>query len=116
MLWRLDLMRFFVTAMLLLCCPALIAAQQNDGSDGMQDIQTDSRSANGKSARQKKVGDMQGMPGMDHSQMEGMQMDQHAPMAMSPQNFLEAIVDHETSGTSVQPNATPTPMLMKKQG
>jgi len=82
----------------------------------MEDIQTDSRSANGKSPGQKKADEMQGMPGMDHDQMEGMQMDQHAPMAMSPQNFLEAIVDHDASGTSVQPNATPTPMLMMKQG
>jgi len=110
-------MRLLIVAVtLLLFFPPRIAAQQDDRSDGMQDIRTDSRSVDGKSPPQKKAGDMQDMPGMDHSQMEGMHMDQHAPMWISPQNFLEAIVDHDASGTSVQPNATPTLMLMKKQG
>jgi hypothetical protein len=110
-------MRLFIVAVtLLLFFPVLLAAQQNDRSDGMQDVQTDSRSANGKPARQKKADDMQGMPGMDHGQMQGMQMDQHAPMQMSSRTFLEEILGHDTSGTSAQPNSTPSPMLMTKKG
>ena len=31
---------------------------------------------------------------------------------MRPQTFLQAIVHHATSGTSMEPNSTPTPMLM----
>src|ERR1700674_2510791 len=84
---------FIVVVILLLVFPALIAAQQNDRSDGMQ-----------------------GMPGMGHDQMQGMQMDQHAPMQMSPRTFLEEILGHDTSGTSAQPNSTPSPMLMTKKG
>jgi hypothetical protein len=110
-------MRLLIIAVtLLLLFPPLIAAQQNDRSDGMQISQTDSRSANGKSPQQKKAGDMQGMPGMDHGQMEGMQMDQHAPMQMAAQTFLEEILGHDTSGTSAQPNSTPSPMLMTNKG
>jgi hypothetical protein len=107
---------FLVVAPLLLLFPPLIAAQQNDRSDAMQDVQADSRSANGKSPQQKKAVDMQDMPGMDHGQMEGMQKDQHSPMQMSPQTFLEEILGHDTSGTTAQPNSTPSPMLMTKKG
>jgi len=37
-------------------------------------------------------------------------------MSMQPQNFLEAIEAHTTSGTSAEPDSTPTPMLMTMQG
>ena len=33
-------------------------------------------------------------------------------MDMHPQTFLQQIVHHATSGTSAEPNSTPTPMLM----
>jgi len=37
-------------------------------------------------------------------------------MTMQPQNFLQAIVSHTTSGTSAEPASTPTPMLMIRKG
>jgi hypothetical protein len=35
---------------------------------------------------------------------------------MAPGNFLEEIVHHATSGTSAEPNSTPSPMLMAAKG
>jgi hypothetical protein len=37
-------------------------------------------------------------------------------MTLQPQNFLEAIMAHTTSGTSAEPVSTPTPMLMMMKG
>ena len=47
------------------------------------------------------------MPGMDMSHT-----DDHALMNMHPENFLQQIVHHGSSGTSAEPNSTPVPMLM----
>ena len=33
-------------------------------------------------------------------------------MNMHPENFIQQIVHHGTSGTSAEPNSTPVPMLM----
>src|SRR6202022_23029 len=65
--------------------------------------------------QEKKPDDMQGMPGMDQKQMPGVQMDEGA-MSMHPETFVQEIVHHGTSGTSAEPNSTPTPMLMTKRG
>jgi hypothetical protein len=40
----------------------------------------------------------------------------HAQMNMQPQNFLDEILEHALSGTSVEPNSTPVPMLMTSKG
>ncbi|NDQ55830.1 MAG: hypothetical protein GZ088_02010 [Acidipila sp.] len=56
------------------------------------------------------------MPGMNHQQMPGMQMDENGLMTMHPGNFLQEIVHHGTSGTSAEPNSTPVPMLMTMKG
>jgi hypothetical protein len=37
-------------------------------------------------------------------------------MKMQPQNFIEEIEYHGSSGTSAEPNSTPTPMLMTLKG
>ena len=60
----------------------------------------------------------EGQPEHEHSptltmqNMPGMQMDQHPSMSMQPENFVEEILHHGTSGTSAEPNSTPIPMLM----
>ncbi len=59
--------------------------------------------------------EMQNMQGMDMSQMPGMQMDQDQSMNMQPQNFIQEILQHDSSGTSAQPDSTPVPMLMTKK-
>jgi hypothetical protein len=64
----------------------------------------------------KKNDDMQGMPGMDAGQMQGMQMGGDNLITMHPETFLQEIVRHATSGTSAEPNSTPVPMLMKMKG
>src|SRR5271154_6977490 len=48
-------------------------------------------------------------------QMDG-QMTMDMPMSSSGEGFLSEILLHETSGTSAEPNSTPTPMLMKRVG
>ena len=53
---------------------------------------------------------------MDMSQMPGMQMDKNQSMKMQPENFVQEILRHDSSGTSAQPDSTPVPMLMKKKG
>jgi len=45
-------------------------------------------------------------------QMQGMSMPQNGPMNMRPDNFVQRIEQHGTSGTSSEPNSTPLPMLM----
>jgi hypothetical protein len=51
------------------------------------------------------------MPGMSMPGCEGAD-----PMFMQPQNLLQAIVRHTTSGTSMEPISTPAPMLMTGKG
>jgi hypothetical protein len=73
----------------LLFFPGLGEARQNGGKDNMQ-----------------------GMPGMDEGQMQGMQMGGDSLITMHPQTFLQEIIHHGTSGTTAEPNSTPVPMLM----
>jgi hypothetical protein len=87
--------RFSAIALFVLFLPVLAAAQQ--------------------SSRDAEMGS-QGMPGMDHKDMAGMQMSKTDLMNMRPENFVQEIVHHGTSGTSAEPNSTPTPMLMTKKG
>ncbi len=47
--------------------------------------------------------------------MPGMNMPGCAEAA-TPQNFLQEIIRHTTSGTSAQPTSTPAPMLMTRKG
>ena len=65
----------------------------------------------------------EGMSGKDMSQMQGMQGMQmgeeqptNMPLDMQPQNFIQEILLHDSSGTSAQPNSTPAPMLMARRG
>src|ERR1700686_4146215 len=64
----------------------------------------------------KKDDGMQGMPGMDDMQMQGMNMDGADLMTMHPGTFSQEIVRHAGSGTSAEPDSTPVPMLMTKKG
>jgi hypothetical protein len=79
---------------LLLAIPAVAGAQQNG----------------------KKDDGMQGMPGMDGMQMQGMDMGETGLMTMHPETFPQEIVRHTGSGTSAEPDSTPVPMLMMKKG
>jgi hypothetical protein len=55
-----------------------------------------------------------------HTDMPGMSMDgpmkMDMPMMAAPLTFIDDILRRDTSGTSTQPNSTPTPMLMKSVG
>jgi hypothetical protein len=59
-------------------------------------------------AQQNKDAGTQNMPGMTAAEMVNMP-------GMEPQNFLDEILNHDTSGTSAQPDSTPVPMLMTKK-
>jgi hypothetical protein len=47
----------------------------------------------------------------EHQAAKQMNMECNS-MNMQPENFIEEIIHHGTSGTSAQPNSTPIPMLM----
>ena len=61
-------------------------------------------------------GDMTGMHAREEDQALGMKMDEKASMSMHPETFLQAIVHHASSGTTAEPNSSPSPMLMKQKG
>src|SRR5580704_16656478 len=48
--------------------------------------------------------------------MAGMQMDQSGGMNMQPQSLIQEIIRHNLSGTGVEPDSTPVPMLMTHKG
>ena len=62
------------------------------------------------------------MPGMpmpgcpDSAGQQSGERTQHRTMNMQPLNFVQEIEHHGTSGTSAEPNSTPTPMLMTMKG
>ncbi|HXX21550.1 MAG TPA: hypothetical protein VEO19_00205 [Terriglobia bacterium] len=82
-------MRSFV-AFLLLISPAFVAAQE---------------------VSQQMPPSMPGMSMPSSGQVAGT-----AVMSMQPQNFLGAITAHTSSGTSAEPDSTPSPMLMTMKG
>ena len=63
-----------------------------------------------------KKADMQDMPGMQGMQMPGMDSSEKSLLTMHPKTFAQEIVHHAASGTGVEPNSTPAPMLMAKKG
>ena len=57
------------------------------------------------------------MPGMSDDPMSGKGNDMMDLMRqMHPKSFLQQIQHHASSGTSAEPNSTPTPMLMTMKG
>lgn len=63
-----------------------------------------------------KKDDMQGMPGMQNTQMPGMDMGKNSPITMQPETFVQEVVRHTASGTGVEAASTPVPMLMRTKG
>lgn len=57
-------------------------------------------------------------PAQDVQQMDmpGEKTHAHSGMHTHPETFLDEIVHHSSSGTSAEPNSTPTPMLMAVRG
>lgn len=47
-------------------------------------------------------------------QLQDMQMNEDNAMHMRPTNFIQEILRHDASGTSVQPDSSPVPMLIAK--
>jgi hypothetical protein len=90
--------------------PAMAAAQQSHGTDQTRVTENESQPTDQQS-QEKQADDMQNMPGMDPTQMPGMQMDENGLMSMHSENFLQEIVHHGTSRTSAEPNSTLTNIL-----
>src|SRR3981081_4293869 len=103
-----------VIALAFLISPVVAMAQQDNTGGGLPEMQLGSQQP-AEPPKEKKPDDMQGVAGMDEKQMAGMQMDEGAT-SMHPETFVQEIVHHGTSGTSAEPNSTPTPMLMTKRG
>jgi len=70
--------------------------------------------ATASAAQQSGGATMEGMAGMAAAQMPEMPVMPGMPN-MQPQTFIDAILLHDTSGTSAQPNSTPVPMLMTQK-
>lgn len=114
----------FLSAVLsLLFFPALPAAQQDDrqavpcmpgmqmpGCPGPSGQQSGDRQSSGVQAAQQ-GGDNGGTKGMDMGKTGLMSMP-----GMQSQTFLQEIAHHASSGTSAEPDSTPTPMLMANYG
>src|ERR1700682_3194904 len=96
----------------LLFFPVMAGARQSGSKDDMQGMQMGTQSTNQPTPQKKQDDDMQGTPGMDQGQMQGMQMGGNNLITMHPETFLQEIIRHATSGTSAEPNSTPVPMLM----
>src|ERR1700679_852252 len=95
--------------------PAISVAQQGTSTDQTQIVKKKDSPSTVQQSQDKKSDCMQNMPGMDQTQMSGMQMDENALVTMHPTTFIQEIVHHAGSGTSAEPNSTPTPMLMTKK-
>ena len=107
---------FRVAVFSLLFLPTLAIGQVSNSNDQQQKTAPDPQTPDQQSPQQPGNGDMQGMPGMDNGQMPGMQMSPDSKMDAQPQTFIQAIEHHATSGTSAEPNSTPTPMWMTMKG
>ena len=92
-------MRLFCSAVLLLLFfPAFAVAQQAGEQEGMPCMPG------------------MAMPGCPESSGQHSAQMQGGVMNMHPQNFIQEIEHHRTSGTSAEPNFTPTPMWMIMKG
>jgi len=115
-------MKLFRSVLLsLVFFPVLAVAQQGGGPNGTPCMPGMSmpgcpESGGQQPPQQTQEGDKQGIPGTDHGQMKRMQMSGKGNMNMQPQNFIQEIDHHGTSGTSAEPDSTPTPMLMTMKG
>jgi hypothetical protein len=91
--------RLFCSAVLLLLFfPAFAVAQQTGEQEGMPCTPG------------------MAMPGCPESSGQHSAQMQDGVMNMHPQNFIQDIEHHGTSGTSAEPNFTPTPMWMIMKG
>jgi hypothetical protein len=96
--------------------PALAGAQQSGNHDDMPGMDMSNPPVKQQSPQKKKDDGMQGTPGMDDDQMQGMKMGQTGLITMHPETFIQKIVRHGASGTSAEPDSTPLPMLMTMKG
>ena len=104
--------------------PALVTAQQGSGQQGspcMPGMQMPGcpESSGQQAGDQQSSGEPSAKQGSGNQGMAGMKMGKTGLMSMQgmgPQSFVQAIAHHATSGTSAEPNSTPTPMLMANRG
>ena len=98
-------MKIFISALVFLIFFPLLAQAQQDAGNQESDCMPGMP--------------MPGCPDPTAQQSTGVQMGKAGLMnmqGMPPQTFLQALVHHASSGTSAEPNSTPTPMLMTQKG
>jgi hypothetical protein len=111
--------RLGAVVVVLLISPALAAAQRGGGQQGSP-CMPDMRMPGCPESFGQQPGDQQpsdegSAQGGSHEGTPGMQMGKTGLISMKgmqPQTFLQAVAHHATSGTSMEPNSTPAPMLM----
>jgi hypothetical protein len=102
-----KVMKFLKMAAWILFLPIIACAQeQTQKTDAEKSPNHDMSQMDMSGAKEQKPGEMSGMNGDEAGGMS---------MAM-PKNFIEEIVQHSSSGTSAEPNSTPSPMLMANRG
>jgi hypothetical protein len=102
----------------LLFFPAIATAQQGGSQQGSACMPGMKMPGCPESTGQPSADGQSAQPHGDEAN-SGMQMGKTGLMSMQgmePQTFLQAIVHHASSGTSAEPNSTPTPMLMTRKG
>ena len=104
---------FLVCATLLLLCDTAIAQHVHPDDRTNKEDQKTPNSMPRPGSQTPHSG--HGPPGAQHGpqEMTGMQ---HHEMGMQPKSFVENILHHSSSGTSAEPNSTPSPMLMTSVG
>src|SRR5271170_3477775 len=99
----------------LLFIPPLAAAQEN-GNSQLPKTEADPETPDRRSPPERDI-EMQPMSDMDPGQMQQMRTGNGRQMSMKPpKTLIEEIENHETSGTSAEPNSTPTPMWTTVKG
>jgi hypothetical protein len=112
-----SIVRLFQTVVLsVLFLSALALAQSGSSNDQLRTTYVSVSDPDKESHAQKQDGEMPEMPSIGIGNMQSMGMDSSSPMSMQSQTFLEEIEHHATSGTSAEPNSTPTPMWMTVKG
>jgi hypothetical protein len=109
---RESVLRAFHIMFRLFLLASAVALAQDNSSDPMPNMRMDSQPSDQHSEHD----EMQSMVGPEHAQMQEVQTNTDGVMKMSPRTLIQEIQLHETSGTTAEPNSTPTPMWTTMKG
>lgn len=109
-------MRSFPIFVLLFLFTRSVAPAWDNNSDSIAKIEVSSQPSDQRSLLKSGNDGLEAMPGMDHDAMEDMLPNNERQMERRAQTFIQEIQQHETSGTSAEPDSTPVPMWTTMTG